>query len=173
MSNVLQEDHRPDNQSFSQRALKKDMMLDESLERAEPTGPLLRATGKNGRFTGARLSHSTINGTTGDTGDSCVSLVFSPPGIDQRREHILEECDRLRNDILPELGLYLEDKLHETVVELCGRKTLQERKKNLPFKLLNVKSAVEAAEEAAKEAPKQISPQEMFRRANGVAKCSK
>ncbi|VDM60632.1 unnamed protein product [Angiostrongylus costaricensis] len=38
MSNVLQEDHRPDGKSSSRRAEKKDMMLDESLERAEPTG---------------------------------------------------------------------------------------------------------------------------------------
>ncbi|VDM56589.1 unnamed protein product [Angiostrongylus costaricensis] len=46
------------------------MMLDESLERAEPTGLLLHVTGKNGRFTGARSSHPTMNGATGDTGDS-------------------------------------------------------------------------------------------------------
>ncbi|VDM52971.1 unnamed protein product [Angiostrongylus costaricensis] len=66
MSNVLQEGHRPDGQSSSQRALKKDMMLDESLERSEPTGLLFYATGKGGRFTGARSSHSTINGSIGD-----------------------------------------------------------------------------------------------------------
>ncbi|VDM54499.1 unnamed protein product [Angiostrongylus costaricensis] len=46
MSNVLQKDHRPDDQSSSQRALKKDMMLDESLKGAELTGLLLHATGK-------------------------------------------------------------------------------------------------------------------------------
>ena len=69
MSNVLQEDHRPDGQSSSRKAWKKDMMLDESLKRGEPTGLLLRATGKNGGFTGARSSHSMINGTTSDTGD--------------------------------------------------------------------------------------------------------
>ena len=46
------------------------MMLDESLKRAEPTGLLLHATGKNGGFTGARSSHSTINGTTGDIVDT-------------------------------------------------------------------------------------------------------
>uniref|UniRef100_A0A0K0DPL2 ADP-ribosylation factor-like protein 2-binding protein n=1 Tax=Angiostrongylus cantonensis TaxID=6313 RepID=A0A0K0DPL2_ANGCA len=45
-------------------------MLDESLKRAEPTGLLLHATGKNGGFTGARSSHSTIIDTTGDTGDT-------------------------------------------------------------------------------------------------------
>ncbi|VDM57426.1 unnamed protein product [Angiostrongylus costaricensis] len=53
MSDVLQDDRRPDGQNSSQRALKKDVMLDESLERAEPTGLLMHATGKNGRFTGA------------------------------------------------------------------------------------------------------------------------
>ncbi|VDM63585.1 unnamed protein product [Angiostrongylus costaricensis] len=46
MPNALQEDHRPDGQCSSQRALKKDMMLDESLERAEPTGLLFHAHGK-------------------------------------------------------------------------------------------------------------------------------
>ena len=79
MSNVLQEDHRPDGQSSSRKAWKKDMMLDESLKRAEPTGLLLHAIGKNGGFTGARSSHSTINGTTGDTGDrvsSCHDLTL-------------------------------------------------------------------------------------------------
>ncbi|VDM63873.1 unnamed protein product [Angiostrongylus costaricensis] len=69
MSNVLQEEHRPDVQCSSQGALKKDMMPDQSLERAEPTGLLLPATGKNGRFTGACSSHSTINGTTDDTAE--------------------------------------------------------------------------------------------------------
>ncbi|VDM54893.1 unnamed protein product [Angiostrongylus costaricensis] len=46
MSNVLEKDDRPDGQSSSQRALKKDVMLDEFLERAEPTGLLLHATKK-------------------------------------------------------------------------------------------------------------------------------
>uniref|UniRef100_A0A0K0D6A0 REJ domain-containing protein n=1 Tax=Angiostrongylus cantonensis TaxID=6313 RepID=A0A0K0D6A0_ANGCA len=75
------------------------MVLDVSLKRAEPTGLLLLATGENRGFTGARSSHWTINGTTGDTdpgpdsnaitlpGDSCVNhcaaealaLLFSLP----------------------------------------------------------------------------------------------
>ncbi|VDM52725.1 unnamed protein product [Angiostrongylus costaricensis] len=42
-------------------------MLDESLWRGEPTGLLLHATEMNGKFTGARSSHSTTNETTGDT----------------------------------------------------------------------------------------------------------
>ncbi|KAJ1372789.1 hypothetical protein KIN20_035046 [Parelaphostrongylus tenuis] len=45
------------------------MMLSESLERGGPTGLLLYAIGKNGRVAGTRSSHSTINGTTGDTVD--------------------------------------------------------------------------------------------------------
>uniref|UniRef100_A0A0K0DPJ0 Reverse transcriptase domain-containing protein n=1 Tax=Angiostrongylus cantonensis TaxID=6313 RepID=A0A0K0DPJ0_ANGCA len=48
---------------------KNDVINDESLELAEPTGLLLHATGKNGGFTGARSSYSTINGNTGDTDD--------------------------------------------------------------------------------------------------------
>ncbi|VDM64025.1 unnamed protein product [Angiostrongylus costaricensis] len=72
MSNVLQEDRQPDGQCSSQRALKKDTMLGGSLERAEPTGQLLNATGKSGGLTGARSSHSTISGTTGDTDDRGV-----------------------------------------------------------------------------------------------------
>uniref|UniRef100_A0A158PCQ8 PEROXIDASE_4 domain-containing protein n=1 Tax=Angiostrongylus cantonensis TaxID=6313 RepID=A0A158PCQ8_ANGCA len=72
MSNVLQEDLRPGGQSSSRKAYKKDMMLDEFLERAEPTRLLLHATGKNGGFTGARSIHLTISGTTGDTeAESC------------------------------------------------------------------------------------------------------
>ena len=54
---------------FTKSLEERYMMLDESLKRAEPTGLLLHAIGKNGGFTGARSSHSTINGTTGDTGD--------------------------------------------------------------------------------------------------------
>ncbi|KAJ1356381.1 hypothetical protein KIN20_014087 [Parelaphostrongylus tenuis] len=44
------------------------MMLSESLERGEPIGLLLHAIGENGRVAGTRSSHSTISGTTGDTG---------------------------------------------------------------------------------------------------------
>uniref|UniRef100_A0A0K0D3K7 Reverse transcriptase domain-containing protein n=1 Tax=Angiostrongylus cantonensis TaxID=6313 RepID=A0A0K0D3K7_ANGCA len=68
--NVLQEIHRPDRHSSSRRAKKKDMMLDEFLERAGLIGLLLDATRKNGRFTGASSIHWTINGTTDDTGDT-------------------------------------------------------------------------------------------------------
>ncbi|VDM52353.1 unnamed protein product [Angiostrongylus costaricensis] len=46
MSNVLRKDHLPNGQSSSQGVLKKDMMLEESLEQAELTGLLLHATGK-------------------------------------------------------------------------------------------------------------------------------
>ncbi|VDM61120.1 unnamed protein product [Angiostrongylus costaricensis] len=59
MSNVLQKDHRPDGQSSSR---KPGVVLNEYLERAEFAG-LLLATGKNGTFTGAGSSNSTIDGT--------------------------------------------------------------------------------------------------------------
>uniref|UniRef100_A0A0K0D6A3 Integrase n=1 Tax=Angiostrongylus cantonensis TaxID=6313 RepID=A0A0K0D6A3_ANGCA len=41
--------------------------LNESLEQAQPIGLLLHVTREIGRFTGARSSYSTINGTTVDT----------------------------------------------------------------------------------------------------------
>uniref|UniRef100_A0A0K0D175 Cysteine--tRNA ligase, cytoplasmic n=1 Tax=Angiostrongylus cantonensis TaxID=6313 RepID=A0A0K0D175_ANGCA len=51
---------------------------------------------------------------------------------DKKIVDILEECDRLRDDILPELGVKLEDKLHCTIVKLCDRETLlQEREQKL------------------------------------------
>ncbi|VDM64579.1 unnamed protein product [Angiostrongylus costaricensis] len=92
MSNVPQEDDRFGGQSSSRRALKKDMMIDESLERAEPTGLLLHAAERDGKFTGARSSHSTINGTTGVTADDTSEW--------QRRYHCLQlkslACDSIQ-----------------------------------------------------------------------------
>uniref|UniRef100_A0A158PAK9 Pollen-specific leucine-rich repeat extensin-like protein 2 n=1 Tax=Angiostrongylus cantonensis TaxID=6313 RepID=A0A158PAK9_ANGCA len=50
-------------------------MLDEFLERAEPTRLLLYATRKDGGFTGACSSHPTVNGTAGDTGKMSMCCV--------------------------------------------------------------------------------------------------
>lgn len=50
-------------------------MLNESLERAEPTVLFLHATGRNGRFTGVLSCHSTINEAAGDKGESRLSAV--------------------------------------------------------------------------------------------------
>ncbi|KAJ1361820.1 hypothetical protein KIN20_021169 [Parelaphostrongylus tenuis] len=47
-------------------------MLSESLERGEPTGLFLHATGKDGGAAGALSGHSRINGATGDTGDRMI-----------------------------------------------------------------------------------------------------
>ncbi|VDM58163.1 unnamed protein product [Angiostrongylus costaricensis] len=56
MLSALQEEHRLDGQRYSRKALKKDMMFDESLERAEPTGLLLHARRKNGILAPARVT---------------------------------------------------------------------------------------------------------------------
>ncbi|KAE9421249.1 hypothetical protein Angca_004872, partial [Angiostrongylus cantonensis] len=94
---------------------------------------------------------------------------------DKKIVDILEECDRLRDDILPELGVKLEDKLHCTIVKLCDRETLlQEREQKLTIQAAKREEKErQAAEKAAKEALKQISPQEMFCRGDEAAKYSK
>ncbi|KAJ1349923.1 hypothetical protein KIN20_005602 [Parelaphostrongylus tenuis] len=94
---------------------------------------------------------------------------------DKKIVEILEECDRLRDDILPELGVKLEDKSNETIVKLCDRETLiQEREQKLAIEAAKRKEKErQAAEKAAKEALKQLSPQEMFCRGDEAAKYSK
>ncbi|VDM55334.1 unnamed protein product [Angiostrongylus costaricensis] len=94
---------------------------------------------------------------------------------DKKTVDILEECDRLRDDILPELGVKLEDKLNCTIVKLCDRETLlQEREQKLAIQAAKREEKErQAAEKAAKEALKHISPQEMFCRGDEAAKYSK
>ncbi|KAK6102952.1 cysteine--tRNA ligase [Brugia pahangi] len=85
---------------------------------------------------------------------------------------ILEECDKLRDEVLPELGVRLEDRNEQTCVKLVDRETLlreQEQKK-----------AIEAAKEeekyrkqyekAEKEASKRIPPWEMFKQGKEAGK---
>uniref|UniRef100_A0A0K0DKD1 Reverse transcriptase domain-containing protein n=1 Tax=Angiostrongylus cantonensis TaxID=6313 RepID=A0A0K0DKD1_ANGCA len=50
---------------FFTKSLEERYDARRALERAEPTGLLFHATGKNGKFAGACSSHLTINGTTG------------------------------------------------------------------------------------------------------------
>ncbi|XGW22743.1 hypothetical protein V3C99_005176 [Haemonchus contortus] len=57
-----------------------------SLERARFTGLLWLATGTNGDVTGARSRKSTINGSTGDTGDVLIGPGMVLRFCEQRSE---------------------------------------------------------------------------------------
>ena len=83
---------------------------------------------------------------------------------------ILAECDKLRDDVLPNLGVRLEDKESEaTVIKLVDRAELmkeREEKKALEEKKRlekEAKKAEVAAKAAALEAQKRIPPSELFR----------
>ncbi|KHN83584.1 Cysteine--tRNA ligase, cytoplasmic [Toxocara canis] len=95
------------------------------------------------------------------------------------REHkvvgILQECDRLRDEVLPGLGVRLEDRSSQTCVKLVDRETLLREQQQ--------KKAVEAAkqlekerklkEKKEKEAAKRIPPWEMFKRGEEATRYSK
>lgn len=83
---------------------------------------------------------------------------------------ILTECDKLRDDVLPNLGVRLEDKESEaTVIKLVDREELlkeREEKKALEEKKRlekEAKKAEAAAKAAALEAQKKIPPGELFK----------
>lgn len=83
---------------------------------------------------------------------------------------ILQECDILRDDILPNIGVRLEDSNEEDCkVKLVNREELlkeKEMKKKLELEKnleKEKKKAEAAAAAAAKEAQKKISPNDMFR----------
>lgn len=83
---------------------------------------------------------------------------------------ILQECDILRDDILPNVGVRLEDSNEETYkVKLVNKEELlkeKEAKKKLELeKTLEKerKKAEAAAAAAAKEAQRKIPPSDMFR----------
>ncbi|KHJ83066.1 hypothetical protein OESDEN_17238, partial [Oesophagostomum dentatum] len=88
---------------------------------------------------------------------------------------ILEECDRLRDDVLPELGVRLEDRAQETVVKLCDRDILlrEREQKRAIEEARRLEKERKAAERAEKEAAKRIPPQEMFCRGEEAKKYSK
>lgn len=82
---------------------------------------------------------------------------------------ILSECDRLRDDILPNVGVRLEDREGEpSAVKLVDRDTLLKEKEAKRQAELDKaaekerKKAELAAAQAAKEAQKKIKPTEMF-----------
>ncbi len=93
---------------------------------------------------------------------------------------ILKECDTLRDDILPNLGVRLEDKENEaTVIKLVDAEELA-REKALKIEMENKKKAEierkkkEAADKkAALEAAKRIPPQELFKQGEYAGKYSK
>lgn len=83
---------------------------------------------------------------------------------------ILQECDILRDDILPNVGVRLEDSNEEDCkLKLVNREELlkeKEIKKKLELEKTlekEKKKAEAAAAAAAKEAQKKILPSEMFR----------
>ncbi|XP_059079587.1 cysteine--tRNA ligase, cytoplasmic-like isoform X1 [Tigriopus californicus] len=83
---------------------------------------------------------------------------------------ILKECDTLRDDTLPELGVRLEDKENEpTVIKLVDRNELlkeKQAKKDMEEKKRLEKEKVKAeaaAKKAALEAQKKIPPSELFK----------
>ncbi|GMT23913.1 hypothetical protein PFISCL1PPCAC_15210, partial [Pristionchus fissidentatus] len=99
------------------------------------------------------------------------------------REHsvkaILEECDRLRDEVLPELGVRLEDRANQTVLKLVDKETLlmeamQKKAQEAQKQAEKEKRVREQAEKAAaKEAQKKINPIDMFRQGEHVGKYSK
>lgn len=82
---------------------------------------------------------------------------------------ILQECDILRDDTLPNIGVRLEDNEEDCKVKLVNKEELlkeKEMKKKLELEknLEKEKKKAEAAAAAtAKEAQKKISPNDMFR----------
>ena len=93
---------------------------------------------------------------------------------------ILKECDNLRDEVLPELGVRLEDKEDQpTVIKLVDKEVLmkekeekriaEEKKKEEKEK----KKAIEKAKQADLEAKKKIPPSEMFKTGEHVGKFSK
>lgn len=87
-----------------------------------------------------------------------------------KAKDILQECDQLRDDILPNIGVRLEDNNEgECKVKLVNREELlkeKEIKKKLELEktLEKEKTKAEAAATAVvKEAQKRISPNNMFR----------
>lgn len=87
-----------------------------------------------------------------------------------KADSILEECDKLRDDILPNIGVRLEDSSEDVCkVKLVNREELlrekeTKRKLELEKSLEKERKKVEAAAAAAaKEAQRRIPPSEMFK----------
>uniref|UniRef100_A0A0M3JXA8 Cysteine--tRNA ligase, cytoplasmic n=1 Tax=Anisakis simplex TaxID=6269 RepID=A0A0M3JXA8_ANISI len=95
------------------------------------------------------------------------------------REHkvvgILQECDRLRDEVLPELGVRLEDRSSQTCVKLVNRETLireQQQKRDVEM-AKQLEKERKQKEKEEREAAKRIPPNEMFKRGDEATKYSK
>ncbi|VDP09540.1 unnamed protein product [Soboliphyme baturini] len=83
-------------------------------------------------------------------------------------DSLLEECDKLRDSILPNIGVRLEDRQDHTVVKLVDRETLlkeQEQQRQLEEQKRAEKERIKAelaAQKMEKESRKKIPPTEMF-----------
>uniref|UniRef100_A0A914WDT4 Cysteine--tRNA ligase, cytoplasmic n=1 Tax=Plectus sambesii TaxID=2011161 RepID=A0A914WDT4_9BILA len=92
---------------------------------------------------------------------------------------ILEECDRLRDDVLPDLGVRLEDRHAKTMIKLVDREELlRERQQAIEAEqareLEKQKRLKEKADKAAqKDALKAIRPEDLFKTGEEAAKYSK
>jgi len=83
---------------------------------------------------------------------------------EKKVSEILCECDRIRDDVLPELGVRLEDREGHTMVKLVDRETLlkqREQERQLAEERRLEKERKRAAIEA-KEAQRRMPPWEMF-----------
>lgn len=63
---------------------------------------------------------------------------------------ILEECDRLRDEVLPNLGVRLEDKTNQTCVKLVDRETLLLEQKQKQ-EMIEAKKAEKLSKEIKKQ----------------------
>merc|ERR1712029_129701 len=79
--------------------------------------------------------------------------------------NILKECDVLRNDVLPGLGVRLEDKDDHTVIKLVDKNELlkEREEKRLAEEKKKAKIEEMKRQNEAKEAKKKIPPSEMFK----------
>ena len=79
--------------------------------------------------------------------------------------NILKECDVIRNDVLPELGVRLEDKDDQTVIKLVDKNELMKEREEKRLAEEKKKAKIEEMkrQNEAKEAKKKIPPSEMFK----------
>lgn len=91
---------------------------------------------------------------------------------------ILQECDRLRDEVLPELGVRLEDKTQQTVVKLVDRATIireqQQKAAAEEAKRVEKERLQKEKEEKAREkdAARRIPPEELFKKGEEATKYS-
>ena len=84
--------------------------------------------------------------------------------INMKATNILKECDVLRNDVLPELGVRLEDKDEQTVIKLVDKNELlkEREEKRLVEEKKKAKIEEMKRQNEAKEAKKKIPPTDKF-----------